>query len=122
MIKAFNESPSSHLLGGSPADASKPEEHRGLAFQLDWNASEDMRHNAAEIEKREGPLEQTGAFRTLVHAPKLGRRVYKNVLSERTHGLWAFDETGAYAKDEDSNPWDKGGGRAPLSFSELLRV
>jgi transposase InsO family protein len=101
VVKGFNESPSSHLLGGSPADASKPEEHKGLAFQLDWNASEDMRHNATEIQKRRGKLEETGAFRTLVHAPKLGRRVYKNVWSERIHRLSGFDETGAHAKDEE---------------------
>ena len=101
VVRGFNESPSSHLLGGSPADASKPEEHKGLAFQLEWNASEDMRHNATEIDKRKAKLEETGSFRTLVHAPKLGRRVYKNVWSERIHRLSGFDETGAHAKDEE---------------------
>ena len=101
VVKGFNESPSSHLLGGSPADASKPEEHKGLAFQLEWNASEDMRHNAAEIQKRKAKIEEAGAFRTPVHAPKLGRRVYKNVWSERVHRLAGFDATGSRARDEE---------------------
>ena len=60
-----------------------------------------MEHNQQEIDKRKGTLEQAGGFRTLVHAPKLGRRVYKNVWSERVHRLSGFDETGAHAKGEE---------------------
>ena len=36
-----------------------------------------------------------------MHTPKLGRRVYKNVWSDRAHRLSGFDETGAQAKDEE---------------------
>ena len=104
VVRGYNDAPHRRLFGGSPQEASKtPEtEHdRELIFNLRYRGAQDMEHNQQEIDKRKGTLEQAGAFRTLVHAPKLGRRVYKNVWSERIHRLSGFDETGAHAKDEE---------------------
>jgi hypothetical protein len=100
VVDGYNRAPHTHLLGASPSEASDGTS-KELQFELEFRASQEMHENAELIQKRKAKLEASGAFRGLVHAPKLGRRVYKNVWSERIHILKGFDETGAQATDEE---------------------
>jgi hypothetical protein len=67
---------------------------RETISNLHYGAAEDMEQNQQEVDKQRVKLEQAGAFWSLVRAPKLGRRVYKNVWSEQMHRLAGFDESG----------------------------
>ena len=104
VVRGYNESPHRRLFGASPTDASKPpqtEHEKELVFDLRYRGAQEVAQNQGEIDERRAKLERAGAFRTLVQAPKLGRRVYKNVWSERIHRLAGFDETRSRARDEE---------------------
>ena len=101
VVKGHNDAPHRRLFGASPTDASKPpetEHEKELIFDLRYRGAQEVAQNQSEIDQRRAKLERAGA---LTHAPKLGRRVYKNVWSERAHRPSGFDGTGAKAKDEE---------------------
>ena len=100
VVAGYNQAPHSHLAGASPAEAGDGSS-KALQFELGRRAALDMAHNADEIQKRRAKLEAAGAFRVLLPVPNYGRRVYKNVWSERVHILKGFDETQAHAVDEE---------------------
>jgi hypothetical protein len=105
VVAGYNQAPHAHLLGASPAEAGDEESNKELAFELRRRASDEMLQNHQEIEKRKAKLEAAGAFRVLIAAPKLGRRVFKNVWSERIHILKGFNATGAEATDEEGKSY-----------------
>jgi hypothetical protein len=100
VVAGYNQAPHAHLLSASPSEASHGAS-KELTFELRRRASAEMFENAQLIQKRRAKLEAAGAFRVLQAAPKLGRRVFKNVWSERIHMLKGFDETQAHAVDEE---------------------
>lgn len=104
VVKGYNDSPHRKLFGHSPDEASKPpnsEHKKELIFNLRYRGAIEMRHNQDGIESRQDKLQHAGFFRVLLKASRLGRRVYKNVWSEKVHRLAGFDGTGAHAQDSD---------------------